>query len=109
MEQRERELSEAAQRNRAAWDAESDAYQARHGEQLSDPRRGWGVWNIPEAELNVLGEVAGQDILEFGCGGAQWSIWLAQQGARPVGLDNSAQQLAHARRFMAQAGVEFPL
>lgn len=101
-------LSADAQQNRAHWDAKSDDYQAQHDPQLSG-ERGWGVWNIPETELRVLGEVAGRDILEFGCGGAQWSIWLAQQGARPVGLDNSERQLAHARQFMARAGVDFPL
>jgi SAM-dependent methyltransferase len=67
------------------------------------------VWQIPEAELNVLGDVAGLDVLELGCGAAQWSISLAGVGARPVGLDLSARQLDHARRAMAEAGVEFPL
>jgi SAM-dependent methyltransferase len=57
----------------------------------------------------VLGEVAGLDVLELGCGAAQWSISLAGVGARPVGLDLSARQLDHARRAMAEAGVEFPL
>jgi SAM-dependent methyltransferase len=69
----------------------------------------WGVWQIPEAELRVLGEVEGQDILELGCGAAQWSISLAGLGARPVGLDLSPRQLEHARTAMADAGVEFPL
>jgi SAM-dependent methyltransferase len=67
------------------------------------------VWQIPEAELNVLGDVAGLDVLELGCGAAQWSISLAGLGARPVGLDVSARQLEHARNAMAEAGVEFPL
>jgi len=67
------------------------------------------VWQIPEAELNVLGDVAGLDVLELGCGAAQWSISLAGLGARPVGLDVSARQLEHARGAMADAGVEFPL
>jgi SAM-dependent methyltransferase len=67
------------------------------------------VWQIPEAELEVLGDVAGLDILELGCGAAQWSISLAGLGARPVGLDLSARQLEHARRAMAEAGVQFPL
>jgi len=31
------------------------------------------------------------------------------EGARPVGLDFSARQLDHARRLMADAGVDFPL
>jgi SAM-dependent methyltransferase len=67
------------------------------------------VWQIPEAELRVLGDVAGKDVLELGCGAAQWSISLAKQGARPVGVDLSPRQLEHARAAMAEAGVEFPL
>jgi len=67
------------------------------------------VWSIPEDELRVLGDVRGKDVLEFGCGAAQWSIALAQRGARCVGLDNSERQLAHARRLMAEAQVDFPL
>jgi SAM-dependent methyltransferase len=57
----------------------------------------------------VLGDVSGKDVLELGCGAAQWSISLAGRGARPVGLDLSTRQLEHARRAMAEAGVEFPL
>jgi SAM-dependent methyltransferase len=53
--------------------------------------------------------VAGKDVLELGCGAAQWSISLAKLGARPVGLDLSPRQLEHARSAMAEAGVEFPL
>jgi SAM-dependent methyltransferase len=67
------------------------------------------VWHVPETELRVLGDVDGLDVLEFGCGAAQWSIALAKLGARPVGLDLSPRQLEHARRGMAEAGVEFPL
>jgi SAM-dependent methyltransferase len=69
----------------------------------------WGVWQIPEAELQVLGDVTGKDVLELGCGAAQWSIALAGLGARPVGLDLTPRQLEHARAAMAEAGVEFPL
>jgi SAM-dependent methyltransferase len=57
----------------------------------------------------VLGDVSGKDVLELGCGAAQWSISLAGLGARPVGLDLSPRQLEHAREAMAEAGVEFPL
>jgi SAM-dependent methyltransferase len=98
-----------AERNRAAWDAASDEYQERHREFIgrADPR--WGMWQLPESELQILGDVAGKDVLEYGCGAAQWSILLARAGARPVGLDNSARQLEHARRLMADAGVDFPL
>jgi len=59
--------------------------------------------------VNALGDVEGKDVLEFGCGAAQFSIKLARLGARAVGLDVSARQLDHARRLMRQTGVEFPL
>jgi len=106
----EAELTEHAAINRERWDELSDSYQDRHGGQLRESGgSAWGVWQLPESELQVLGEVAGLDVLEFGCGAAQWSIALHRRGARVTGLDNSARQLEHARRLMHEAGVEFPL
>jgi SAM-dependent methyltransferase len=103
-------LTDHAARNRAMWDDYSDEYQATHGDDLAaSGGYAWGTTQIPESELRVLGDVAGRDILEFGCGAAQWSIALARLGARPVGLDLSERQLQHARRLMSEAGVEFPL
>jgi SAM-dependent methyltransferase len=98
-----------ARRNRAAWDAASDEYQDRHREFIGRAEPRWGMWQLPESELRILGDVEGKDVLEYGCGAAQWSILLARAGARPVGLDNSGRQLEHARELMAEAGVEFPL
>jgi SAM-dependent methyltransferase len=106
----EGKLTEHAAINRRRWDELSDAYQERHGEQLAHSGgTAWGVWQLPESELGALGDVAGRDVLELGCGAAQWSIALHAQGARVTGLDNSARQLEHARRLMAEAGVDFPL
>lgn len=90
------------------WEGWSDEYQDKHGDQL-DGGYGWGTYQRSEDELRVLGDVEGLDVLELGCGAAQWSIKLAQRGARPVGLDFSSRQLAHARRLMEEAGVDFPL
>jgi SAM-dependent methyltransferase len=100
-----------AQRNRATWNADADDYQARHeiAQRLAAGGPGWGSWNLPESELHVLGEVAGRDVLELGCGAAQWSIALARAGARVVGLDLSERQLRYARRLAADMGVEVPL
>jgi SAM-dependent methyltransferase len=103
-------LTDHEAQNRASWNADSDDYQARHGEQLAvSTGLAWGVMQIPEAELHVLGDVAGKDILELGCGAAQWSIALARLGARPIGIDLSERQLEHARRLIAEAGLDFPL
>jgi SAM-dependent methyltransferase len=98
-----------AQRNRASWDAASDEYQQRHREFIGRAEPRWGMWQLPESELEILGDLAGKDVLEYGCGAAQWSILLARAGARPVGLDNSGRQLEHARQLMQEAGVDFPL
>jgi SAM-dependent methyltransferase len=104
------DLSQHERQNRAAWNADADDYQARHGAQLEESTGlAWGTTQIPESELHILGDVAGKDVLELGCGAAQWSIGLAKLGARPVGIDLSDRQLEHARRLMADAGVDFPL
>ena len=102
-------ISPDAAHNRANWDRRSDEYQERNAEFIGrkdEPR--WGMWQLPDSELGILGDVDGKDVLELGCGAAQWSILLARRGARVVGLDNSGRQLEHARELMAAAGVDFP-
>ena len=69
----------------------------------------YGIWGIPESELQVLGDVAGLDVVELGCGTAYFSAWLAKHGARPVGVDPTPAQLATARRMQEETGIEFPL
>jgi len=96
--------------NRRFWDDRSAGYQAEHRESIGgELAEAWGVWRIPEAELGVLGDVAGRDVLELGCGAAQWAIALAGRGARVTGLDQSEQQLRHAREAADAAGVELAL
>jgi SAM-dependent methyltransferase len=103
-------LSSYAAHNRQTWDELSAKYQAKHGPQLAaSGGMAWGVWQLPESELQILGDVREKDVLELGCGAAQWSIALQARGARVTGLDNSSVQLEHARALMAQAGVDFPL
>jgi len=82
--------------NRAFWDADADDYQAAHGDALTAAPLAWGAWRIPEAELGVLGDLRGWDVLEYGCGAAQWTVALRDDGAHAVGLDQSAAQLRHA-------------
>jgi SAM-dependent methyltransferase len=69
----------------------------------------WGIWKIPEAEVGALPDVDGLDAIELGCGTAYFSSWLARRGARPVGVDQSPEQLATARAMQAEHGLEFPL
>src|SRR3954451_3834710 len=91
-------LTEHAVRNRAMWDDYSDEYQSTHGDDLAaSGGYAWGTTQMSESELRVLGDVAGRDVLEFGCGAAQWSIALAQAGARPVGARPAPRPPAEAR------------
>jgi SAM-dependent methyltransferase len=107
---RGRPTLEDARRNRRAWDQDSDSYQREHGRALRGERAlAWGIWGIPEEKLKVLGAVRGKRILELGCGAAQWSIALAGKKARPVGMDNSLQQLEHARRAARSGKTRLPL
>jgi ubiquinone/menaquinone biosynthesis C-methylase UbiE len=69
----------------------------------------WGVFQIPESQLDVLGDVAGLDVVELGCGTAYFSAWLAKRGARPVGVDPTPAQLATAREMQQEFGLDFPL
>jgi SAM-dependent methyltransferase len=69
----------------------------------------WGLFQIPERELGVLGDVGGLDVLELGCGTAYLSGLLARQGARPVGVDLTPGQLATAGRCQERFGLVFPL
>jgi SAM-dependent methyltransferase len=103
-------LTPHAGRNREAWNAKADDYQAKHGAQIEAAGgAAWGMWQISEDELHVLGDVRDRDVLEFGCGAAQWSIALARRGARVTGLDLSSRQLDHARLAIAAAGVDVAL
>lgn len=101
--------TEHERHNRAFWDADADEYQAAHAPDLDRAPDAWGAWRIPEARLGALGEVAARDVLELGCGAAQWSVTLAERGARVVGLDQSRAQLAHAGRRVDAAAVPVPL
>jgi SAM-dependent methyltransferase len=56
-----------------------------------------------------MGPVDGLDVVELASGTAYFSAWLARDGARPVAVDISHEQLVTARRMQTQAGPVFPL
>ena len=96
-------------KNRAFWDDHSAFYQQAHGANLTEQALAWGVWRIPESEVQALGDLRGRRVLELGCGGAQWTCALRQRGVDVVGLDVSSQQLASGRRNIAAAAVDASL
>jgi SAM-dependent methyltransferase len=103
-------LREHVQKNRLAWDRFAADYVGPGEASWAAVEPTWGNLVIPEAEVRLLpDDLAGLDTVELGCGTAYVSAWLARRGARPVGIDNSPNQLTTARRLQAEHGLEFPL
>lgn len=103
------DLPEHVLKNRAYWDQSAPEWVVPGERNWAKSEPTWGVWGIPEAELHLIDDVAGLDVIELGCGTGYVSSWLARRGARPVGIDNSARQLETARRLQLEHGLEFPL
>jgi len=96
--------------NREHWDRQAPDYVASGERHWAQAAPTWGIWGVPESELRMLpSDPKGEDAIELGCGTAYVSSWLARRGARVVGIDNSEQQLATARRLQQQHKLEFPL
>ncbi len=93
--------------NRQLWNRISGAYQDDHDPRIGAAPRLWGMFSIPDQELNALGDVTSKRVLELGCGAGQWSRTLAGEGALVVGLDLSETQLAAATQAMG--ATRYPL
>jgi SAM-dependent methyltransferase len=97
-------------RNRALWTTSNAEYTGPSAASAwAEEEFTWGVFGVPERELDVLGDVSDLDVIELGCGTAYFSAWLAKQGARPVGVDITPAQLETARHLQIETGLEFPL
>jgi SAM-dependent methyltransferase len=95
--------------NRTAWTGFAPRFAELAERHWAATEPTWGTVARPERELGLLGDVQGLDVLELGCGTAYWSAWLQRLGARPIGLDLTAAQLATARRMQTEHGQGFPL
>lgn len=86
-----------SQRN--AWNQASDAFNSLHG-------NGRSLIALATREVTArLGQVAGMDVLEIGCGDARNCVGLARQGARVTGVDVSDAQIALARKRVEATGL----
>ena len=101
------ELPDHVAENRRHWDERAHEWVAS-GERLwacETPQ--WGEWGVPDHECPMLpDDMTGMDAIELGCGTGYVSAWMHRRGARVVGIDNSSEQLATARRIAADHGVD---
>jgi SAM-dependent methyltransferase len=103
------DAAENLRASRGWWDSDADAYQAEHGDFLGDADLVWCPEGLREAEIGLLGPLAGRRVVEVGCGAAAGARWVATQGAQVVGLDLSAGMLRHAVAGNGRSGVPVPL
>ena len=76
-------LPDHAAENRRHWDEMAREWVAM-GERAwarNDPT--WGIWGVPEAELELLPvDMTDLDAIELGCGTAYVSAWIARRGGK---------------------------
>jgi SAM-dependent methyltransferase len=96
---------------RRLWDEHMSAWFERYARsRWSSAESYWGMWCIPQSRLPDLpADLADVVAVELGCGSGYVSAWLARRGARPVGVDVPARQLAVAHRLQGEFGSRFPL
>ena len=67
----------------------------------------WGIWSLPDADYRLLPEtLEGLDCLEIGCGAGYVSAWMTRRGGRVTGIDPTPNQLASAKAFSAEHGLD---
>src|SRR5689334_4339932 len=90
---RDEDAQATVRANRRWWDDDADDYHAEHGAFLGDADFVWCPERLREQDARLLGDVAGRDVLEVGCGAAMCSRWLVGQGAAVIASDLSAGML----------------
>jgi len=48
--------------------------------------------------LELIGDVRGKRVLDAGCGGGFYSLWLSEKGAKVLGIDSSEEMINIAKR-----------
>src|SRR5215510_15621794 len=64
------------------------------------------LWDWRQLAALLLGDIAGKDLLDFGCGMGEESIYFAKLGARVTGIDISEVGVASLRKRAAHHRLE---
>ena len=74
----ERQAGGEAGLNRDMWTQANAEYTQAHAVRAwAAEEITWGIFDIPERQIGVLGEVADLDVIELGCGTANFSAWAS--------------------------------
>jgi len=93
--------------NRRHWDADAPKWVASGERAWAQTEPTWGIWGVANRELPLLpDDLDGQRAIELGCGTGYVSAWMQRRGATVYAIDNSAEQLATARRLAVAHGVD---
>lgn len=97
-------------RNRAAWQRWAPMYEAAGREAWEKGQLRWGIWGVPESELQLVADLQpGNRVIELGCGSASASAGLARRGIRPVAVDIAPAVLDTVRELQRDFSLSFPL
>jgi SAM-dependent methyltransferase len=99
-------LPEHVAENRRHWDQNAPQWVASGERAWAQDEPTWGIWGVPNSEYALLpDDLAGVRAIELGCGTGYVSAWMHRRGASVYAIDNSARQLATARRLAVEHGV----
>jgi ubiquinone/menaquinone biosynthesis C-methylase UbiE len=98
------------EKNRQAWEQIALGYGPLARKTWSADQLRWGLWRLPETELELLRFLPhGSDVVELGCGTAAISAWLTRHEMRPVAIDFVGRHLERAEQLQREFGLSFPL
>jgi SAM-dependent methyltransferase len=98
------------QGNRDAWQKHAVDYVEPAECAWASDQPYWGIWRIPDSELNLLpGDMSSLRCIELGCGAGYVSAWMERRGAKVVAIDPTPNQLKTARRLRDHYGLTFHL
>lgn len=104
------DLDRHIEENRRHWDEGAADWVAAGERAWARAEPTWGIWGVPESELEMLPEsMQGMNAVELGCGTGYVSAWMARRGARVTGIDLSEEQLRTARRLAREHDVDIEL
>ena len=101
------DLSEHVAHNRAFWNAMAGDWNEPGERSWKQDVPTWGNWGVSDDQAPLLPlDMRGIRAIELGCGTGYVSAWMTRRGAKVVGIDNSEQQLATAKRLRQEHALE---